>query len=94
MSAKNFHVRQAAVSALRAWAKGHDYAETLKHWRIRFMADPDIPTMFDARFRRMWEFYLASAELGFRYGGHMVFQIQLTRSSGALPVTRDYMLEG
>lgn len=29
MPAKNLHVRQAAVSALRAWAKGHDYAETL-----------------------------------------------------------------
>jgi cyclopropane-fatty-acyl-phospholipid synthase len=69
------------------------YAETLKHWRLRFMADPDIPTMFDARFRRMWEFYLASAELGFRYGGHMIFQIQLTRKIDTLPVTRDYMLE-
>jgi cyclopropane-fatty-acyl-phospholipid synthase len=70
------------------------YAETLKHWRMRFMADPDIPTMFDARFRRMWEFYLASAELGFRYGGHMIFQIQLTRKIDTLPVTRDYMLAG
>ena len=70
------------------------YAETLRHWRLRFMADPDIPTMFDARFRRMWEFYLASAELGFRYGGHMIFQIQLTRKIDTLPVTRDYMLEG
>jgi cyclopropane-fatty-acyl-phospholipid synthase len=70
------------------------YAETLRHWRLRFMADPDIPAMFDARFRRMWEFYLASAELGFRYGGHMVFQIQLTRKIDTLPVTRDYMLEG
>lgn len=69
------------------------YAETLKHWRLRFMADPDIPTMFDARFRRMWEFYLASAELGFRYGGHMIFQIQLTRKIDTLPVTRDYMLK-
>ena len=29
MPARNFHVRQAAVSALRAWAKGHDYAESL-----------------------------------------------------------------
>jgi cyclopropane-fatty-acyl-phospholipid synthase len=69
------------------------YAETLKHWRMRFMADPDIPTMFDVRFRRMWEFYLTSAELGFRYGGHMIFQIQLTRKIDTLPITRDYMLE-
>ena len=70
------------------------YAETCRIWRERFMADPDIPTMFDARFRRMWEFYLAGAELGFRHGGHMVFQIQLTKKRDAAPLTRDYMLRG
>ncbi|MDP3748568.1 MAG: cyclopropane-fatty-acyl-phospholipid synthase family protein [Phenylobacterium sp.] len=67
------------------------YAETLKNWRLRFLADPDIPALYDERFRRMWEFYLASAEMGFRYGGHMVFQIQLARRVDALPITRDYM---
>jgi cyclopropane-fatty-acyl-phospholipid synthase len=67
------------------------YAETLRHWRLRFLADREIPTLYDARFRRMWEFYLASAELGFRYGGHMVFQIQVAKRVGALPMTRDYM---
>jgi cyclopropane-fatty-acyl-phospholipid synthase len=50
--------------------------------------------MFDERFRRMWEFYLCGAELGFRYGGHMVFQIQVAKKVGALPITRDYMFEG
>ncbi len=70
------------------------YAETCRIWRERFMADPDIPTMFDARFRRMWEFYLAGAELGFRHGGHMVFQIQLAKKRDAAPLTRDYMLRG
>lgn len=70
------------------------YAETCRIWRERFMADPDIPTMFDARFRRMWEFYLAGAELGFRHGGHMVFQIQLAKKRDAAPLTRDYMLAG
>jgi cyclopropane-fatty-acyl-phospholipid synthase len=67
------------------------YAETLKHWRLRFMADPEIPTMFDARFRRLWEFYLAGAEMGFRHGGHMVFQIQLAKRRDGAPLTRDYM---
>ncbi len=67
------------------------YAETLRHWRLRFLADPDIPGLYDARFRRMWEFYLASAEMGFRYGGHMVFQIQIARRPDTLPITRDYM---
>ena len=43
MSAKNFHVRQAAVSALRAWAKGHDYAETLieRHAQRRKLSSAD-----------------------------------------------------
>jgi cyclopropane-fatty-acyl-phospholipid synthase len=68
------------------------YAETCRIWRERFMADPDIPTMFDGRFRRMWEFYLAGAELGFRHGGHMVFQIQLAKKRDATPLTRDYLL--
>ncbi|UTP38083.1 cyclopropane-fatty-acyl-phospholipid synthase family protein [Phenylobacterium sp. LH3H17] len=67
------------------------YAETLKNWRLRFLADSEIPALYDERFRRMWEFYLASAEMGFRYGGHMVFQIQLARRVDALPITRDYM---
>ena len=68
------------------------YAETCRVWRERFMADPDIPRMFDERFRRMWEFYLAGAELGFRHGGHMVFQIQLAKKRDAVPLTRDYLL--
>ncbi|MFY8210442.1 MAG: class I SAM-dependent methyltransferase [Caulobacter sp.] len=70
------------------------YAETCRIWRERFMADPDIPQMFDERFRRMWEFYLAGAELGFRHGGHMVFQIQLAKKRDAVPLTRDYLLSG
>jgi len=43
MPAKNFHVRQAAVSALRAWAKGHDYAETLieRHAQRRKLSSSD-----------------------------------------------------
>ncbi|KQV62339.1 MULTISPECIES: cyclopropane-fatty-acyl-phospholipid synthase family protein [unclassified Caulobacter] len=69
------------------------YAETCRIWRERFMADPDIPQMFDGRFRRMWEFYLAGAELGFRHGGHMVFQIQLAKKRDAAPLTRDYLLK-
>jgi len=43
MSAKNFHVRQAAVSALRAWSKGHDYADTLidRHAQRRHLSAAD-----------------------------------------------------
>lgn len=69
------------------------YAETLKHWRERFMADPEIPALYPETFRRMWEFYLAGSEMGFRYAGHMVMQFQLTRRIDVLPITRDYLLE-
>ena len=49
--------------------------------------------MFDERFCRMWEVYLAMSEISFRAGSHMVMQLQLTRAVGALPITRDYMIE-
>jgi 16S rRNA (cytosine967-C5)-methyltransferase len=43
MPAKHFHVRQAAVSALRAWSKGHDYAESLveRHGQRRRLSSAD-----------------------------------------------------
>ena len=70
------------------------YAETLRHWRRRFAANRDaIASIYDERFCRMFEFYLAGAELAFRVGGHMNFQIQLSPALTALPLTRDYMLE-
>lgn len=70
------------------------YAETLRHWRERFHANWDkAAALYDERFCRMWDFYLSGAEIAFRYQGHMVFQIQLSRSPGAVPLTRDYMLD-
>jgi len=68
------------------------YAETLRSWRERFTAQrAEIERMYDARFCRMWEFYLCISELAFRYRGHMVFQMQLAKQVGAVPITRDYM---
>jgi cyclopropane-fatty-acyl-phospholipid synthase len=68
------------------------YAETLKAWRQRFCANWDeAARIYDERFCRMWEFYLAGSEAAFRAGSMMVFQIQLTRSQTALPLTRDYI---
>lgn len=49
--------------------------------------------LYDERFCRMWEFYLAVSEMGFRYGGMMVFQAQLARQIDAVPLTRQYMLQ-
>lgn len=69
------------------------YAETLKAWRQRFLAHRDtVERIYDVRFARMWEFYLAAAEMAFREQAMMVFQIQLTRQQGVVPMTRDYMI--
>jgi cyclopropane-fatty-acyl-phospholipid synthase len=68
------------------------YAETLKHWRQRFLANRErIRTIYDERFCRMWEFYLAGSEAAFRWQDLMVFQIQLAPRNDSLPLTRDYI---
>lgn len=70
------------------------YAQTLRHWRHRFLANRDkAAAMYDERFCRMWEFYLAGCETAFRHMGQFVAQIQLSKSAEALPLTRDYMAE-
>jgi cyclopropane-fatty-acyl-phospholipid synthase len=68
------------------------YALTLRHWRQRFRASWHTAVeRYGERFCRMWEFYLAASETGFRYQNLMVFQLQLTKNQKALPLTRDYM---
>lgn len=69
------------------------YAETLKAWRERFLARrEEAERLYDARFVRMWEFYLAASEMSFRKQNTMVFQIQLTKRQGIVPITRDYIM--
>lgn len=68
------------------------YADTLKAWRERFAARrEEAERLYDARFCRMWEFYLASSEMAFREEGMMVFQLQMTKRQGLVPITRDYI---
>ena len=68
------------------------YAETLRHWRRRFTARrAEAEALFDERFCRMFELYLAGSELAFRRLDHMVWQLQLTRANTAVPLTRDYI---
>jgi len=70
------------------------YADTLKAWRERFISRRDeAKAMYDERFCRMWEFYLACSETAFRIDGHMVFQIQLAKRQGVVPRTRDCVVE-
>jgi cyclopropane-fatty-acyl-phospholipid synthase len=69
------------------------YAETLKHWRERFLAHrEEAERIYDQRFVRMWEFYLAASEMSFREQNMMVMQIQLTKRQGVVPITRDYIM--
>jgi cyclopropane-fatty-acyl-phospholipid synthase len=68
------------------------YAETLKAWRERFLAHREqAERIYDQCFVRMWEFYLAASEMAFREQNMMVFQLQLTRRQGIVPMTRDYI---
>jgi cyclopropane-fatty-acyl-phospholipid synthase len=70
------------------------YAETLRHWRENFLAQRDqVRRIFDERFIRMWEFYLAGFEASFRHMGLTVFQIQLAKEIDAVPLTRDYIYD-
>jgi cyclopropane-fatty-acyl-phospholipid synthase len=69
------------------------YAETLRQWRLRFQANREQALeLYDERFCRMWEFYLAICEVSFRYLRNVVFQIQLAKHQDTVPVTRDYMV--
>jgi cyclopropane-fatty-acyl-phospholipid synthase len=68
------------------------YAETLKAWRERFLARAeDAERLYDKRFVRMWEYYLAASEMGFRNLNLMNIQIQITKRQRIVPMTRDYI---
>jgi hypothetical protein len=68
------------------------YADTLKAWRERLLARrAEVAALYDERFVRMWEFYLAASEMSFRDAGMMVFQIQLSKRLDVVPRTRVYI---
>jgi cyclopropane-fatty-acyl-phospholipid synthase len=70
------------------------YAKTLRKWRERFLAHRDeIKALYDERFCRMWEYYLAGSETAFQYQDMMNFQIQIAKHQDAVPLTRNYMWE-
>jgi len=70
------------------------YAQTLKIWRERFMAQRDAAkALYDERFCKMWEFYLSMAEAAFRFERVAVFQFQLAKRQENVPITRDYMAQ-
>ena len=89
----------AAIEPSRLWVTDIEilrvhYAETLRHWFDRFERKrAEIAALYDERFCRMWEFYLAACEMLFRNGPLMVFHMQLARRRDAVPLTRDYITD-
>lgn len=70
----------------------YHYADTLKHWRARFQANRDkVLSLYDERFFRMWDLYLALSEVSFRHGKLFNFQIQIVKKQSTSRPTRDYI---
>ena len=70
------------------------YSHTLRHWKENCLANKEkIIDMFDEKFFRMWEFYLASCESAFKWGDQVVYQFQLTKNYTSTPTTRDYIYQ-
>ena len=68
------------------------YSHTLRHWKENCIKNKiQIINMFDEKFFRMWEFYLASCESAFKWGDQVVYQFQLTKNYMSTPNTRDYI---
>ena len=68
------------------------YSLTLRHWKERFLSKKEqVLNMFDEKFFRMWEFYLTSCEMTFKWDDLVVFQFQLTKDFTSVPPTRDYI---
>ncbi len=88
------HIERSGLVLTDAELLRLHYAQTLKLWRTRFMKNREkAAALYDDRFCRMWEFYLAGSELSLRYGGHLVVQWQLAHDQEAVPLTRDYLYQ-
>ena len=70
------------------------YSHTLRHWKENCIRNKEkIIKMFDEKFFRMCEFYLAGCEIAFKWGDQVVYQFQLTKNYRSTPVTRDYIYQ-
>lgn len=88
------HVEKAGLYVTDIEVLRLHYSKTLHVWYERCKAArAQIVDLYDERFYRMWQFYLAASQCAFDYGGHINFQIQLARQVDSVPLTRDYMLD-
>ncbi len=74
--------RAAGFDVVDEFSFGHDYAETLKRWREKFMHEKKqvLANGFDERFIRIWEFYLAYCEAAFAENNTDVVQYTLQKT--------------
>ncbi|MDP6175099.1 MAG: cyclopropane-fatty-acyl-phospholipid synthase family protein, partial [Rhodospirillales bacterium] len=87
-------IEKAGLMVTDVEVLGSHYAETLHIWLNRFLANWDqVAQLYDDRFCRMWEFYLASCEAVFREMDLTVFQIQLAKGPGRVPFGRNYIAQ-
>ncbi len=78
------------LSDIEVWRM--HYCHTLRSWKERFLSKREqVLEMFDEKFLRMWEFYLAGCEMAFKWGDQVVFQMQLIKKHTSVPNTRDYI---
>ena len=88
------HIEKAGLYVTDVEILRLHYAKTLREWGNRFASHRDrAMELYDERFCRMWEFYLAASECAFRYGGMNNFQIQFAKDQHVLPLTRNYIFE-
>jgi cyclopropane-fatty-acyl-phospholipid synthase len=88
------HIEKAGLYVTDVEILRLHYAKTLREWGNRFAGHRDrAMELYDERFCRMWEFYLAASECAFRYGGMNNFQIQFVKDQNVLPLTRNYISE-
>ena len=68
------------------------YSYTLRHWKQNFLNNREkVLEKFDEKFFRMWEFYLTSCEMAFKWGDQVVYQLQLIKNFKSTPIRRDYI---
>ena len=68
------------------------YSYTLRHWKQNFLDNREkVLEIFDEKFFRMWEFYLTSCEMAFKWGDQVVYQLQLIKNFSSTPIRRDYI---
>ena len=68
------------------------YSYTLRHWKQNFLNNREkVLEKFDEKFFRMWEFYLTSCEMAFKWGDQVVYQLQLIKDFKSTPIRRDYI---